>query len=283
MSQRHKQTGYSELQPLMLDETSRRQKAEKIIAVLAHFLGRTSLDGLRLLDIGCSAGLISVEFARAGADVIGVDIDEPGVAQAKLRFGDEVRFALTDGERLPVGSDSMDIVVLNHIYEHVLNPAALVDEIRRVLAPTGAAYLALGNRLGVMEPHYRLPFLSWLPRRIADSYVRLSGRAEDYHERFLTRPSLRRLFDGLVLWDYTLSVMSEPERFKATDMVSPATGRRIAALPRPFLAGLIPLVPTYIWVATSAQTTPAGPPLRVPPRPVASRASLEPRSSGPMT
>ena len=73
---------------------------------------------------------------------------------------------------------------------------------------------------------------------------------------------------------------SEPERFKATDLVSPNTGRLIAALPRPLLAAFIPLVPTYIWIGTLAPTTPAGPPLRVPPRPLASRASHEPRSSG---
>ena len=67
-------------------------------------------------------------------------------------------------------------MVLNHIYEHVVDPDAVLREIRRVLAPDGVVYLGLANRLGVVEPHYRLPFLSWLPHGpLADRYVRASA------------------------------------------------------------------------------------------------------------
>jgi SAM-dependent methyltransferase len=267
---RRKQLAYSDQQPLMLDEASRRAKAEKIVAVIAHFLGRSSLDGLRLLDIGCSAGIITAEFASAGASVFGVDIDEPGMKQAAQRFGDRVRFALTDGERLPVRTGSMDVVVLNQIYEHVLDPPAVVAEIRRVLAPGGIAYLGLGNRLGIMEPHYRLPFLSWLPRRAAHTYVRATKRADSYHEKFRTRPALRKLFGALDCWDYTFTVIAEPERFKATDMVSAATGARIGRLPTAVRSAALALVPTFIWIGAATPGAPAGPPTAIEPRRVRS-------------
>src|SRR5690606_12571043 len=80
------QLAYSELQAAMLDEDKRRRKAAKIIAVLAHFLGREKADrgeilaGLTVGDIGCSAGFIADELAAAGASrTFGADIDVPGL------------------------------------------------------------------------------------------------------------------------------------------------------------------------------------------------------------
>ena len=72
---------------------------------------------------------------------------------------------------------SVDVCVFNHIYEHVVDPDAVMAELHRVLADERVLYLGLGNRLGVMEPHYRLPFLSYLPRPMADRYMRVTGRA----------------------------------------------------------------------------------------------------------
>ena len=262
---RERQLAYSDLQPLMLDEASRRAKAAKIVTVLGHFLNRESLDGLRVLDIGCSGGIIASELARAGGFVMGVDIDEPGMAKAESRFGDHVMFVLADGERLPVASGTTDVVVLNHIYEHAFDPSALVAELRRVLAPSGVAYLGLGNRLGLMEPHYHLPFLSWLPRSLAHSYVRIAKRANHYHEKFLTRPNLMRLFSGLSLWDYTYTVIAEPERFRTTDLVSPAMGARIARLPGAGRTVAMTIMPTFIWLGTRGPAGPAGGPTRIPP------------------
>ena len=171
------QLAYSELQAEMLDEQGRRRKAAKILAVLRHFLGRENFSGLKVLDIGCSAGFISDEFRLAGADVVGLDIDEPGLEKAKQRFGDHVEFIAAPGDTIPLPPQSVDVVVFNHIYEHVPDPDAVMAEIRRVLRDDGVVYLGLGNRLGIMEPHYKLPFLSWLPKRYADRYLRVTGRA----------------------------------------------------------------------------------------------------------
>lgn len=49
---REEQLAYSELMGAMLDERKRRQKAQKILAVVRHALGRDDLAGLRALDVG---------------------------------------------------------------------------------------------------------------------------------------------------------------------------------------------------------------------------------------
>ena len=261
------QLEYSEKMALMLDEPSRRAKAAKITAVVQHFLGRDDLAGLRVVDIGCSGGIIADALAAAGADVVGLDIDVPGLFKARQAYGDAVSFLCGDSSDLPLADASADVVVCNHIYEHVVDPWALVREMSRVVRPEGLLYLGLANRLGVVEPHYRLPFLSWLPRRLAHRYVRASGRADHYHEAFMTRPGLRRLCGGLRVWDYTYSVLAEPERFAAEDVVHGLASH----LPTGLLRALRPVVPTFVWVATVGSARPAGPVLAVGPDPVPTR------------
>jgi SAM-dependent methyltransferase len=163
---------------------------------------------------------------------------------------------------MPIDTESVDVIVLNHVYEHVVDPNALVAEVRRVLKPNGVLYLGLGNRLGIMEPHYRLPFLSWLPQGAADRYMRATGKGNEYYETFRTRPGLRRLFADFDLWDYTLPVLANAKLFAGEDVV-PDWVRRI---PEPVLAAGLPLVPTYIWVAYKQPAHPLGSTLRVPPR-----------------
>jgi 2-polyprenyl-3-methyl-5-hydroxy-6-metoxy-1,4-benzoquinol methylase len=270
---RDRQLAYSELQAEMLNEDSRRQKADKIISVLKHFLGRDDFTGLKALDIGCSTGFISDQLHKAGAKVTGLDIDEPGLAGARERFGDEIEFICAGGESIPAPAHSFDIVIFNHIYEHVVDPDAVMADIRRVLSPDGVVYLGLGNRLGILEPHYKLPFLSWLPKPAADRYVRATGKASTYYETFRTRPNLRRMCADLNVWDYTYTVLTQSRKFAADDMVP----GRLSSAPPWFWKSLAPIIPTFIWVGTPSSRRPAGPATTVPP--VAVRQKTLTRSS----
>ena len=133
-----------------------------------------------------------------------------------------------------------------------------MDEVRRVLSPDGIAYLGLGNRLGLIEPHYKLPFLSWLPHRMSDRYVRTFHRADHYYERFRTLPGLRRMTAGLHVYDYSFSVVADPSVFAAEDAAcgaSSAISRRIGLL-WCLLARW--LLPTFIWVAAPSPRPPRG-------------------------
>ncbi|GII33179.1 class I SAM-dependent methyltransferase [Planotetraspora mira] len=277
--ERAAQLEYSEFQGAMLDEEKRRRKAAKILAVLAHYLGRDAaepgsvLSGLTVADIGCSAGFIADELAGAGASrTFGVDIDVPGLRKASERFGERVEFVCADGGALPFPDGSVDVLVFNHIYEHVVDPDSVIADMRRVLSDDGVLYLGLGNRLGVMEPHYKLPFLSYLPAAAADRYVRAFGRADHYYERFRTRGGLRRMLSGFHVWDYTFPVLASPDRFAGGELFPGAVGRAAKGVleraPRPALTAVRPVVPTYLWVATKTQGRPLGAALPQPPEQV---------------
>lgn len=259
--ERRPQLAYSEQMAAMLDEEKRRRKAAKILAVLRHALGRSDLSGLTALDVGCSAGYITDELAKAGATAHGVDIDEGGVARARARFGDHVKFHLADAEHLPFEDGSIDVVTFNHIYEHVVDPVAVVTEIRRVLSDRGVAYFGLANRLGLIEPHHKLPFLSWLPPGLADAYVRVTRKGDHYYERLRTRSTLKKMLSDFDAWDYTIPVLADPALFSGKDVVP----GMVARLPKVAFRVLMPLIPTYIWVGFKRPTSPVGSGGRIPP------------------
>ncbi|MDQ3343855.1 MAG: class I SAM-dependent methyltransferase [Actinomycetota bacterium] len=273
---RQQQLAYSELQQAMKDEPGRRHKAQKIISVIEHFRGSADLSGLTVLDIGCSLGWFVEEAARRGATAIGVDIDVPGLARATRDRAPGPRFICADGEGLPLADASVDIVVFNHIYEHVVDPDAVMADITRVLAPDGFVYLGLANRLGVVEPHYKLPFLSWLPRPLAHRYIAATGKAAHYHERFRLLPGLRRLAGGLYVHDYTFAILAAPEVFAAGDVVPAAAPAIFGVLGRRARDMLRPLAPTYIWVAGKSPRRPLGASLQVPPDPLTTVLALHP-------
>ncbi|RJS44967.1 class I SAM-dependent methyltransferase [Nocardioides cavernaquae] len=258
---REPQLAYSELQYKTHDEEKRRQKAAKIVAVLQHFLGRDDLTGLSALDIGASTGYTVDALATAGATTTGIDIDEPGISFARSRFGDKATFTVADGSAIPAADQSFDIVVFNHIYEHVVDADAVMAEIVRTLRPDGVAYLGFGNKWAVVEPHYRLPFLSWLPEKPADRYVAAFKRADSYYERFRSRRKLITMCRGLRVWDYTYTLIGDAEQFHATDVVP----RRLAGMPIGFFRALRPVIPTFIWIGTPGTTQPQGPAVKCPP------------------
>ena len=262
---RDKQFGYSEIQNLMLDQPGRQQKAEKILRVLAHFRGTDDLVGARVLDLGCSLGFFVEAAAERGAIAVGVDIDVAGLAAARAARDLRAGFLCADGEALPFPDASLDVVVFNHIYEHVVDADKVMAEIRRVLVPDGIVYLGMANKLVVVEPHYKLPFLSWLPHRAADAYMKRFGPMDAYHERFRTYPGLRKMATGLHVHDYTFSILADSGAFAAQDVVPGPAPRLFRALPSTVLAALRPIAPTYIWIGSPSGRGPAGPTLRVPP------------------
>ncbi len=57
----------------------------------------------------------------------------------------------------------------------------------------GIAYLAVPNLWMVLEPHYRLAFLSWVPRCWRTLYLRLTGRGSNYDCEPPTKPQLEAM------------------------------------------------------------------------------------------
>lgn len=184
---------------LVTSEAYRRARVAKA-EVIWHLCGDRLLRAQRPADLGAGTGIMRAALEmRMEKPLYGFEIDVSFVENPERMVGADV-------ERLPLRDGALDFVIMNHLYEHVSRPDLLFREAFRVLAPGGSAYVTAGSRLAVIEPHYRLPFLSWLPRPAASAYLRISGRGESYEGiRFLTYRPLTNLMRtaGFIVHDIT--------------------------------------------------------------------------------
>jgi SAM-dependent methyltransferase len=206
------QHDYSQHFPAVADPRTRARKAVKIRQVVEDFLGH-DLTGLTCLDLGCSIGIITEELARWARLAGGLDIDGPALRYAADQPGALAAFLLGDGGATPFADATFDVIVCSQVYEHSPDVPALVSEIYRLLKDDGVCFFSGPNRWAVIERHYNLPFLSWLPRSLADRYVRLAGRAEEYYEHPLSAGELHHILHRFEVHDYSAKLMSEPSRF----------------------------------------------------------------------
>ncbi len=159
--------------------------------VVRRLIGDRIERAARIADVGTGTGIMKKTLeAEFHKPIVGFELDVSFVAERE-------RVVCADARRLPVADRALDLVILNHVYEHVDDQGGLFAEAFRVLRPGGAAYVSAGSRRAVLEPHYRLPFLSWLPHSAADRYLRLTGRGRTYEGvRFLTYGPLVRLMQA---------------------------------------------------------------------------------------
>ena len=241
------QYNYSEINPVSVyDRRGREQKAKTIVSVLQDFIG-ADLKSLTLLDFGSSTGIIANYLANYFGKVVGIDIDQPAVEFATANFKrDNLEFVQTDSLKSEMHESYFDAVICAHVYEHVQDASVMMDEIHRLLKPGGVCYFAAGNRLNIMEPHYRLPFLSVIPRPLAHIYIRWAGKGESYYEKHLSYWGLKRLVRKFEIVDYTRPMIENPQRFSADYLLQP--GAIKTSLARWGVKYAYWLVPGYIWL-----------------------------------
>ncbi len=230
----------------ILDCESRTKKGRKIVAALQS---KTDLTGRHVLEVGTGSGIIALcisEAVGSGGNVMAVDVAD----QRQITGGYD--FELVESSRLPFPDATFDVVVSNHVFEHVGDLEQQEDhlrEIRRVLREDGFVYFAVPNRWTVVEPHFRLAFLSWVPSSVRSAYLRLSRRGAFYD---CNPPSHRRLV-GLFR---AARLRHEQFTFKAMRIMAavedpPPWTRRLLVAPVFLQALLYPVIPTMVFILTA--------------------------------
>ncbi|MGE0492867.1 MAG: class I SAM-dependent methyltransferase [Vulcanimicrobiota bacterium] len=111
------------------------------------------LSGPRILDLGCGYGTLVEFLSRQGRQVVGIDLDAESLAVARHRYPDR---EFVEGDFVGrYDEQSFDHVVMrdawHHLYEESENPAGLLEEVARLLAP--------GGSLVIFDPN-----LNWILR-----------------------------------------------------------------------------------------------------------------------
>lgn len=187
----------------------------------------------RLLDVGCATGIF-LDLARAaGWDVAGVEISERHAAYARDTFG----LAVWQGDFLaaPFPAGSFQAVTMWDFLEHVLDPRAVLDQARRLLAPGGVLVVFTIDAASLFNTTGDL-----LHRVSGERFTRpLELLYDARHNYYFTRAALARLLAArsfrVVRWRadraYLGRWLAEPAPWylraggAALDLVSVAAGR----------------------------------------------------------
>src|SRR5579871_6231136 len=114
-----------------------------------HEILRSLPPGAFVLDLGCAGGSFTENATRAVA--IRIDLDRPRTQPG--------RFVQCDASKLCFADGTFQAVVSNHSLEHIENLEGALQEIRRILRPEGALFIAVPDASTVTDKVYR-----WLAR-----------------------------------------------------------------------------------------------------------------------
>jgi SAM-dependent methyltransferase len=105
----------------------------------------------RFLDVGCATGFF-LQGIRQNSDweVHGVEFSPEAAAYARSELGLAVMAGDLQEAAYPDGF--FDFVHVNNVLEHVLDPAGLLNECRRILRPGGRLFLAVPNGVNDSRP-----------------------------------------------------------------------------------------------------------------------------------
>ncbi|SDB61871.1 bifunctional 2-polyprenyl-6-hydroxyphenol methylase/3-demethylubiquinol 3-O-methyltransferase UbiG [Belnapia rosea] len=105
------------------------------------------LDGLRVLDVGCGAGLASEALARAGARVTGLDAAAGALGAARAHAaGQGLDIDYREGMPETLEESGFDAVVALEVIEHVADREAFCRQLARLVKPGGPVFLSTLNR-----------------------------------------------------------------------------------------------------------------------------------------
>ncbi len=113
--------------------------------------------GERVLDIGCGNGALSYDLARAGARVVGIDMNRANIEMAHRRFT-HPGLELVRGDALKDLPDRrFDTVVMSNVLEHIDERVAFLRKVQASLQP--ARWLL---RVPLYERDWRVPLMAEL-------------------------------------------------------------------------------------------------------------------------
>jgi ArsR family transcriptional regulator len=140
------------------------------------------LPPLRVADLGCGEGYLTIEAARWAAKVVAVDRSEQVLARAKAlarrRRVANVTWKRGELEKLPIRDNEVDVALLSQALHHAVSPARAVAEATRITVP-GGRVLVLDLRQHQEE---------WVRSKLGD---RALGFTDDGLKRLLSDAGLR--------------------------------------------------------------------------------------------
>jgi 2-polyprenyl-3-methyl-5-hydroxy-6-metoxy-1,4-benzoquinol methylase len=144
---------------------------ERLERVLCHL---HSLDGGKLLDVGCGPGILPRELIGSRFELFGIDQSTEMIREARAATAHcQVHLEVGRAEQLPYANRSFDVVLALGVLEYVSDLDTAVAELARVARPSAIVIVSMLNR---RSPYWLARYgRSWLAKALS----LMSGRKPD--------------------------------------------------------------------------------------------------------
>jgi 2-polyprenyl-6-hydroxyphenyl methylase/3-demethylubiquinone-9 3-methyltransferase len=109
-----------------------------------------SLDGKKVVDVGCGGGILTESISQSGADTTGIDLSEKALKVAELHaleVGANLTYRSISAEELADEQpEQYDVVTCMEMLEHVPDPASVVRACAKLCKPGGTLFFSTLNR-----------------------------------------------------------------------------------------------------------------------------------------
>lgn len=170
-------------------------KDEKTKIDFVNFIEKKvfTLNGKKVLDIGCGKGGVVVACALCGAsEVVGSEPEEGEVEISKLRvksYGlNNVTIIKGSAEEIPFPNEYFDLVSATSVLEHVKNPVKAIKEMARVTKRNGFCCTTTPNPVFPREAHYKIFWPPFLPKFLGKIYLIIRGFNPDFFIKDMIYP-----------------------------------------------------------------------------------------------
>jgi ubiquinone/menaquinone biosynthesis C-methylase UbiE len=148
--------------------------SEMLLKWLDRLVGLGALKNM--LVLGCGPRPLRVKtLMEKNYDVVGVEPVSSFVRSAEEFLGSPSSILEGSAEEIPLPSNSQDTVICESVLEHVDSPTKSLDEMFRVLAPGGVAFIETTNKYRISltgeNGEYNIRYFNWLPEIVKESFV----------------------------------------------------------------------------------------------------------------
>jgi SAM-dependent methyltransferase len=158
------------------------RRAQPLVEILRDDARIESMDGLRVLDLGCGFGALSAFFAARGASVMGIDIKEDRLEVGRAvvaAHGLDAEFRAGRMQDLDLPDKAFDVAIENNSLPYIVprdDRHAALSESLRVLCPGGHLLIRSANRWSTRDQFTGIPLIQLLPPNQAVAIANRLGK-----------------------------------------------------------------------------------------------------------
>lgn len=117
--------------------------------VMQRVRGRFGAGSVRVLDVGCGAGLLCESLSRAGCKVTGIDAAAGAIAAARVHAAGQgltIDYRVAETDDLVGDGTRFPVITALEVIEHVPDPQAFLSSLATLLEPGGLIFISTLNR-----------------------------------------------------------------------------------------------------------------------------------------